>query len=449
MGGEVPFGCKDGSRKRDAPLLAIKILLVIMLIGLTAFFVASEFAIVKVRSSRLDQLIAEGNKKATVAKRLVTNLDGYLSATQLGITVTALGLGWLGEPTVQVILTPIFERLNIPESLAGALSFIIAFSLITFLHVVLGELAPKTFAIHKAEAITLAVATPLIWFYKIMFPFIWLLNGAARLVAGIFGLKPASEGDIAHSEEELRIILSESLKSGEINQSEYRYVNRIFEFDNRVAKEIMVPRTEVMTIDKAATVSEIMEVIKKQRFTRYPVTDGDKDSIIGVVNIKEFLTDCIEGNCTENQPILPYVNPVIRVIETVPIQRLLVQMQKERNHMAVLFDEYGGTAGIVTVEDILEEIVGEIRDEFDENEIPDVRKQGEKHYLLDAKVLIEEVNDLLATHLVCEDIDTIGGWLLTQKYDLQEGDTIEAEGYKFHVKSMDGNHINVIEVIPS
>ncbi|MFS0644964.1 hemolysin family protein [Siminovitchia sp. 179-K 8D1 HS] len=430
-------------------MLAIKIFLVIILICLTAFFVASEFAIVKIRSSRLDQLIAEGNKRATVAKRLVTNLDGYLSATQLGITVTALGLGWLGEPTVQVILTPIFERLNIPESLAGALSFVIAFSLITFLHVVLGELAPKTFAIHKAEQIALAVASPLIWFYKIMFPFIWLLNGAARLVAGIFGVKPASEGDIAHSEEELRIILSDSLKSGEINQSEYRYVNRIFEFDNRVAKEIMVPRTEVLTIDKAATVSEIIKVIKEQRFTRYPVTDGDKDSIIGVVNIKEFLTDCIEGNCTDNQPILPYVKPVIRVIETIPIQRLLVTMQKERNHMAVLFDEYGGTAGIVTVEDILEEIVGDIRDEFDQDEISDVRKQGEKHYLLDAKVLIEEVNDLLATHLECEDIDTIGGWLLTQKYDLEEGDTIEAEGYKFHVKSMDGNHIQVIEVTPS
>lgn len=430
-------------------MLAINLLLVIILIGLTAFFVASEFAIVKVRSSRLDQLISEGNKKAIVAKRILSNLDGYLSANQLGITVTALGLGWLGEPTVQVILTPLFERLAIPPSLAEAASFVIAFSTITFLHVVLGELAPKTFAIHKPEEITLAVAKPLVWFYRIMFPFIWLLNGAARLVARLFGLKPASEGDVAHSEEELRIILSESLKSGEINQTEYRYVNRIFEFDNRVAKEIMIPRTEVLTIDKDYTITEIMKVIKEQRFTRYPVTDGDKDNIIGVVNIKEFLIDCMEGNCTDNQPILPYVKPVIRVIETVPIQKLLVRMQKERNHMAVLFDEYGGTAGIVTVEDILEEIVGEIRDEFDEDEVPDVRKQDEKHYLLDSKVLIEEVNDLLGIHLKCEDIDTIGGWLFTQKYDLQEGDTIEAEGYRFHVKSMEGKHINVIEVKPA
>lgn len=428
-------------------MLIINIFLVILLIALTAFFVASEFAIVKVRSSRLDQLVAEGNKRATVAKRLVSNLDGYLSATQLGITVTALGLGWLGEPTVQVMLNPLFEKLNVPESITGILSFIIAFSSITFIHVVVGELAPKTFAIHKAEAITLAIAKPLIWFYKIMFPFIWLLNGAARLIAAMFGVRPASEGDIAHSEEELRIILSDSLKSGEINQSEYRYVNKIFEFDNRIAKEIMVPRTEVCTIDKTASIDEIMEIVKETHLTRYPVTeDGDKDNVIGVVNIKEFLTDCIEGNCTGKHPIVSYVNPVIRVIETIPIQKLLVKMQKERSHMAILFDEYGGTAGIVTAEDILEEIVGEIRDEFDEDELPLVRKIGEKHYLLDAKVLIEEVNDLLGIHLRCEDIDTIGGWLLTQKYDLQEGDTIEGEGYKFHVKSMDGNHINEVEV---
>ncbi|MBS4178624.1 hemolysin family protein [Lederbergia citrea] len=427
-------------------MLLINILLVILLIALTAFFVASEFAIVKVRGSRIDQLIAEGNKKATVAKRLLSNLDGYLSATQLGITVTALGLGWLGEPTVQVILTPLFERLNVSESLASILSFIIAFGTITFIHVVIGELAPKTFAIHKAEEITLAVATPLILFYKIMYPFIWLLNGAARLIVGLFGIKPASEGEIAHSEEELRIILSESLKSGEINQSEYRYVNKIFEFDNRVAKEIMVPRIEIFSIDKSACIEDIIETIKTERFTRYPVTDGDKDSIIGIVNVKEFLSDCINGNCNGHEPIMPYVKPVIRVIETIPIQSLLVKMQKERTHMAVLFDEYGGTAGIITVEDILEEIVGEIRDEFDADEVPYVRKLSDHHYLLDAKMLIEEVNDLLGIHLSDVDVDTIGGWLLTQKYDLIEGDKLTAEDFNFHVQKMEGSHISVIEV---
>ncbi|MBD8006770.1 hemolysin family protein [Bacillus norwichensis] len=424
-----------------------KLLLVFFLIGITAFFVASEFAIVKIRSSRLDQLIVEGNKKASVTKQIISNLDGYLSATQLGITVASLGLGWLGEPTVQVILMPLFEKFDVPTSLTGILSFLIAFITITFISVILGELVPKNLAIFKPEAVALAVSTPLVCFYKVLFPFVWVLNRTARIVTRLFGVKPTSESEVAHSEEELRIILSDSLKSGEINQSEYRYVNKIFEFDNRVAKEIMVPRTEVVTIDKSASIEEILGTLKEKRLTRYPITeDGDKDKILGVVNIKEFLTDCIEENCKGPQSITDYIKPEISVIETIPIQRLLVKMQKERSHMAVLFDEYGGTAGIVTAEDILEEIVGEIRDEFDDDETPLVRKLGDEHFLLDAKVLIEEVNDLLGIHLRCEDIDTIGGWLLTQKYDLQQGDMIEDEGYKFHVKTMEGNHIYEVEV---
>ncbi|MFC5465520.1 hemolysin family protein [Lederbergia graminis] len=427
-------------------MLIINILLVILLIALTAFFVASEFAIVKVRVSRIDQLIVEGHPKALKAKRLINNLDGYLSATQLGITVTALGLGWLGEPTVQVMLNPLFQKLNIPSSITDFLSFLIAFVLITFFHVVVGELAPKTMAIHKAEEITLAFAGALILFYKIMYPFIWLLNGAARQIVRVFGIKAASDSEIAHSEEELRIILSESLKSGEINQSEFRYMNNIFEFDNRIAKEIMVPRTEIYHIDKSDSIEDIIAMIKEERFTRYPVTDGDKDNIIGLVNIKEFLTDCVHGNCAETECIMPYVKPIIKVIETIPIQDLLVQMQKERTHMAVLFDEYGGTAGIITVEDILEEIVGEIRDEFDADEIPVVRKLADDHYLLDAKMLISEVNQLLNINLSDEDVDTIGGWLLTQKYDLQEGDILEEESYIFHVHTMEGSHISVVEV---
>ena len=224
--------------------------LIALLIALTAFFVASEFAIVKVRGSRIDQLIAEGNKKALSAKNVTSHLDEYLSACQLGITITALGLGWLGEPTFENLLHPLFERLSLNDSIAQILSFGFAFAIVTFLHVVIGELSPKTFAIQKAEEIALAISKPLIMFYKILFPFIWLLNSSARLLTGLFGLKPASEQELAHSEEELRIILSESYEQGEINQSEYSYVENIFEFDNRLAKEIMVPRTEIIALDK-------------------------------------------------------------------------------------------------------------------------------------------------------------------------------------------------------
>lgn len=423
----------------------MNLLLIGLLIALTAFFVASEFAIVKVRSSRIDQLIAEGNRKAISAKKVTTHLDEYLSACQLGITITALGLGWLGEPTFEVLMSPVFERLPLNESIEHVLSFGFAFAIVTFLHVVIGELSPKTFAIQKAEAIALNFSQPLIWFYKILFPFIWALNTSARLFTGLFGLKPASEHEIAHSEEELRIILSESYEQGEINQSEYSYVNNIFEFDNRIAKEIMVPRTEIVALDKSSSLEEMFVVISEEKFTRYPVVDGDKDNIIGMINIKELLTASLNVN-SEEFSIEQYINPVIRVIETIPIHDLLVKMQKERNHMAILLDEYGGTAGLVTVEDILEEIVGEIRDEFDTDEIPLVRKINQNHYIFDAKLLIEDVNDLLATHIPDDDVDTLGGWILTQKYDVQLNDTVETEGFEFKVKELDGHHILYVEV---
>ncbi|GIN86552.1 UPF0053 protein YhdP [Heyndrickxia sporothermodurans] len=424
----------------------LNLFIIILLIAITAFFVASEFAIVRVRTSRIDQLMAEGNPTALNAKKVISNLDSYLSAIQLGITVTSLILGWLGEPTVQVFLRPIFEMLRIPTSLSNILSFIVSFLLITFFNVVLGELAPKTFAIQKTEAITLFVAKPLIWFNRLMYPFIWLLNQSSRIVVKLIGIEPVDASEIAPSEEELRIILSESLKSGEINQSEYKYVNNIFEFDNRIAKEIMVPRTEMVTLERKATIDEILEIAKVEKFTRYPVTDGDKDKIIGLINIKELLTDCIFEECLQDNPIEKYIKPVSRVIETVPIKGLLSKIQKDRTHMVILLDEYGGTAGLVTVEDILEEIVGEIRDEFDSDEIPLIRQLNEKHYILDGKVLIEEVNDLLGTHIYDEEIDTIGGWLLTKKYDLKKGDSIISDEFEFIVTDIEQSHVQYVEV---
>lgn len=431
-------------------LTTINLLLIALLIALTAFFVATEFAIVKVRISRIDQLIAEGNKRAIAAKRVVTHLDEYLSACQLGITITALGLGWLGEPTVEKLLHPLFERFEIAESLTHILSFSIAFALVTFLHVVVGELAPKTVAIQKAEAVTMAFAAPIIWFYRVMFPFIWFLNGSARVLAGLFGLKPASEHEMAHSEEELRILLSESYKSGEINKNELKYVNNIFEFDERIAKEIMVPRTEMVTIASDNSLAEIMETIQTENYTRYPVEDGDKDNIRGFINVKEFLTASLTDKITpENLDLDSFINPVIHVIESIPIHDLLVKMQKERIHIAILMDEYGGTSGLVTVEDILEEIVGEIRDEFDEDEVPEIRKLNEDHYILDSKLLIEDVNTLLGTNFEHEDVDTIGGWFLTQHMEAEIGTEIEADGFIFKVHEKDGHQLHYLEVFKS
>ncbi|SLL35405.1 CBS domain-containing protein [Mycobacteroides abscessus subsp. abscessus] len=420
-------------------------ILFVILIALTAFFVATEFAIVKVRSSRIDQLVAEGKKGALAAKKVTTHLDEYLSACQLGITVTALGLGWIGESTFAEILEPLFVKLSIGNAVSHLIAFVISFLLVTFLHVVVGELAPKTVAIQRAEVIALTFATPIIWFYRILYPFIWLLNGSARLLTSIFGLKPASEHELAHSEEELRILMSESYKSGEINKNELAYVNNIFEFDERIAKEIMVPRTEMVTISVDNTFDEIMNILEEENYTRYPLVNGDKDNVIGLINIREFLTATIQNK--QEIQLEEYMKPIIRVIETVPIRELLIKMQKERTHMAILLDEYGGTSGIVTAEDILEEIVGDIRDEFDEDEISDIRRINEDHYILNGKVLISEVNDLLGTHLSEDEVDTIGGWFLTNNFEAVEGDILEEEGYIFKIKNIEEHHIHFIEVM--
>ncbi|MBU5214641.1 hemolysin family protein [Heyndrickxia oleronia] len=423
-----------------------RLVLVFIIIALSAFFVASEFAIVKVRSTRIDQLVEEGNKRALAAKKILSNLDEYLSTVQLGITILSLVLGWIGEKTVSHLLMPVFSFIHITGPSVHVISTILAFLLITFVHVVVGELAPKTVAIQKAETISLLTSRPLILIHRILYPFVWLLNTSSRLVTRLFGLKIVNENELAHTEEELRIIVSESYKSGEINQSEFKYVNKIFEFDNRIAKEIMVPRTEITSLSKEDSFDELLQTIREERFTRYPVIDGDKDHIIGMVNAKELLTDLLSDSDRNKSTLNSYIRPIIRVIDTIPIQELLLMMQKERIHMAVLIDEYGGTSGLVTVEDIIEEIVGEIRDEFDMDEVPLVRKIKENHYIIDSKVLVSEVNDLLGTNINDEDIDTIGGWVLTENYEAKQGDIIEYENFDFIIKEMEDLHVKYVEV---
>ncbi|WP_408009434.1 hemolysin family protein [Pseudalkalibacillus sp. A8] len=422
-------------------MIIIKLLSVAILIALTAFFVAAEFAIVKIRSTKIDKLVEEGNKKAVAARNVLDNLDGYLSACQLGITITALGLGWLGEPTVEKILHPLFEELAISEALASTLSFIIAFSAITFLHVVLGELAPKTIAIQKAEGITLLLSRPLILFYKIMYPFIWILNGSARIFIKMLGFRQVNEHEVAHSEEELRIILSESYKSGEINKSELHYVNKIFEFDDRTAKEIMVPRTEMVCMFTDQSMEENISIMSNEKFTRYPVADGDKDHIIGLVNIKEVFNSLL---LKEERPLSEFIRPVLKVIETTPIKKLLVQMQKERVHMMILVDEYGGTAGLVTVEDIIEEIVGEIRDEFDTEEKPQIEKLDRNHAILNGKALISDVNEFFKIDIDDSELDTIGGWLLTQNAEVSVDEEYTYEHVTFKIIEADDQQIKRI-----
>jgi CBS domain containing-hemolysin-like protein len=420
----------------------INLLLVAFLIVATAFFVAAEFAVIRVRPTRINQLAMEGNKAALAAQRVIGNLDGYLSACQLGITITALGLGWLGEPTVHHLLHPLFLQLNVSEQLANTLSFIIAFSFITFLHVVLGELAPKTLAIQKAESVSLLLARPLIGFYKIMYPFIWSLNGSARLLVRMFGLQPANEHEQAHSEEELRLILAQSLESGEINPAEYNYMNNIFKFDERVAREIMIPRTEMACLYINETLEENLKTIRQEGFTRYPVAGEDKDHIIGIIHTKRLLMKYLDNG---NPDLEALVRPVLFVNEATPLETLLREMQQKRTTLAILIDEYGGTAGLVTMEDILEEIVGEIRDEFDTNERLPIEEVGKNHFIVENKVLLTEIGELTGISAE-EEFDTIGGWVAAHISEIEEGKELECEDWQFKIQEIDGMQIKRIEV---
>ncbi len=414
-----------------------------ILIVLTAFFVASEFAVVKIRMSRIDQLIAEGNKKAITAKKVASDLDYYLSACQLGITVTALGLGAIGKPAVERIMYPVFDLFDVSESAASVASYAIAFILVTFLHVVVGEMAPKTLAIQFAEKLTLLLSPSLYWFGKIMYPFIWALNGASRVLLRLFGVKPAGHEE-HYSEEELRIIMTQSYEGGEINQLKLQYMENVFSFDERVSKDIMVPRTELVTLDKDMKYQDIIQVLDENNYTRYPVIeDGSKDRIVGVVNVKKMLPHIVAGR---ERKLEEFVRSIPYVLEVTPIKEAMVKMQQEQVHMALVIDEYGGTAGILTMEDILEEIVGEIRDEFDADEVADIVKISNDEYLVNGRVLLEDLEKQFA--MIFEDaggMDTIAGWIQYQRGTvLQSGDEIQQGEYVWIVAETDNFQIKQV-----
>lgn len=420
-------------------ILILNLFLVILLIALTALFVGSEFSIIRVRTSRIDQLISEGSKNAIKTKKISDNLDYYLSACQLGITVTALGLGWLGEPTVERMLHPLLDSFGVGDPTASILSFTIAFVAITYFHVVLGELAPKTLAIQYAEKMALFLSGPLILFGKIMNPFIWLMNGSARLLLRMFGIEPADH-EQAHSEEELKIIMTQSYQSGEINQTELSYMQNIFSFDERCAKDIMIPRTQMESISLEMTHNDLMEIVREHEYTRYPITEnGDKDNIIGFINVKEMLTNY---TFTEDLRESLAVHDIPFVMEAAPIQDVLRTMQKERVHMAIVIDEYGGTSGVITMEDILEEIVGEIRDEFDDDERDEIKALDTFNYLLNGRVLLSDLEDRFAiTFDDSEDVDTIGGWVQLKNIDIHEGESIDMPNHTVTVKEMENHQI--------
>lgn len=421
--------------------MVVNLLLVMFLVLLNGFFVAAEFAIVKVRASRINSLVNDGNPKAKYAKRLVDHLDAYLSVTQLGITLASLGLGWVGEPAVAKMIDPIILNLGLSADLGHTISFAIAFSFITAMHIILGELTPKSLAIQKAEAVTMWVAMPMIMFYKIMYPAVWILNHIANWILRRVGIEVASEGEAAHTEEEIRILMEESHKQGYIDKTELTFVDNIFDFAERSAREVMIPRTDMICMYAEDTFEENVKIALGEHLTRYPICDEDKDNIIGFLHIKDLLRAL---NAGEKPDIRALARKVTAVPESMPLSKLLKLLQMHRAQIAIVVDEYGGTAGMVTVEDILEEIVGEIQDEFDE-ERPFIEERPDNAYSVDARLLLEEINDVLEVNLDSKSFDTIGGWLYSKiEIPPKVGEKIEYNGDEFIVEEVDNVRITRI-----
>lgn len=444
--------CNGGFCLLDVPFVEImlKVMLVVLLVLLNGFFVASEFALVKVRSTRIAQLSEEGNSKAKKVQGILNNLNTYLSATQLGITLSSLGLGWMGEPLIGSLLEPLLAKINISHTVGEVISFTVAFSIITILHIVLGEMAPKTIAIGRAENTVLWIGRPLRWFFIIFRPAIWLLNSMSNILLRLLKIKVEPNQQQAHTEEEIRMLVAHSHKSGIIDQTELSLLDNIFDFSGRIGREIMVPRISMICIYTNYSFEQNLAIIKQSHFTRFPLCGRDKDDILGVVHIR----DLYERMTLDDNPSKARLNfkeiarPTVMLPETMEIQEILRTLQKHRTELAIVIDEYGGTSGIITIEDIIEEIVGEIQDEFDD-EIPDFQQSENNETSIDAQLLIEEVNEHFNLDIHDEDNHTIGGWVFSNLRKIPKiGASIDYKEYRFTVQEMNQRKISRLLVKP-
>ena len=421
----------------------LDILLVAFLIFMNGFFVAAEFCCVKMRTSRLETLIAEGSSRAGYAKQLTEHLDYSLSVTQFGITLASLGLGWVGEPAIATLILPVTQAAGLPDEVGHTAALAIAFTIITSLHIVLGELTPKSMAIANVENIMLAIAFSMVLFGRVMRPFVWILNTVANYISRRLGYDVKGENEDAHTEEEIRLLMKESFRQGLINSTEADFVDNVFSFTELNAREIMVPRTDMICLYLDDTSAERIKTILEEQQTRYPVCYEDKDHIIGFIHVKDLLPPLIRG---ERLNLRRYIRKALVVPESMDGSVLLRTMQEQGSQLAIVVDEYGGTAGMVTVEDIIEQIVGDIRDEFDE-ERESVEWRAGDVCSVDAKLLLEEVADLLAVRIEDEDVDSIGGWLYDQLGEAPRvGQMAAHAGTLFYVEEVDGVRITRVLV---
>lgn len=423
----------------------LKILAVIALVLLNAFFVAAELALVRIRDTQLDALATKGNRRAVVARYIIAHLDAYIGATQFGITLASLALGVVVEPVFTHLLQPLYRVLGMtsPDT-QSTIAIAAGFFVNSYLLIVVGELAPKAIAIRKTLATALWVATPLQWFYRLSYPFIWILNHSAQWLLRRFGIELSDETHGAHSEEELRLLLSSTKKVSAGALSRDLVLNAL-DLKRRVARDVMRPRQEITVLDTQASIAECLEIAEKTRYSRFPLCDeGDPDKTRGVVHIKDLFAMRIRAR--SGADLLSVAKRLIYVPETARLEKLLQIFLERKLHLAVVVDEFGGTLGLISLENILEELVGQIQDEFDQ-EKPLLIAAGENVWEASGALPLHELQNLVGEPLEEEGVTTASGWI-TQRLGgfPKTGDLVTAGGFEMRVEEMDGMRVAKLKI---
>lgn len=430
-------------------MFAWNFLLILLLVALNAFFTSVEFAAVASRKSRIDLLADEGNPAAGIVKSWLENplsRSRLIAACQLGITIVSLTLGAVGENTFQALLTPTFSRITLPSnfqrltSLLAALPLVLSLIIITSIHVVLGEQVPKVATLRQPERIAMLGARPMRLFGKVFKWFIDIMDWATRIVLRIFGLKPVGEHSLIYTVDELKLMINESEEGGIIEQPAREMLESVFDFGELLVRQVMVPRTEIVAFEADTKLDEIISTVTNHTFTKLPVYEDDLDQIIGILHVKDVLRAMSQPDC-QDTTAREMARDTLYIPETLPVNDLLHQFRHNRQHIAIVLDEFGGTAGLVTLEDLLEEIVGEVSDPFDEAS-PEIQNQPDGSVLIDGLTLIESVNQSLELNLQDPHYDTIAGYFLGKLGHIPNvGDMVESGGVRLQVKSMDGLRI--------
>jgi len=421
---------------------------VLLLVALNGFFVAAEFALVKIRESQIKPLIDEGNRKALMTRRVLEHLDASLSACQLGITLASLALGWVGEPVFAALLEPVMESMHIEsEGLKHSLSFLFGFSVITFLHITAGEQAPKLLAIQKPLPTSLWIAKPLWWFSKLSYPFIWGLNEASNKMLRWVGVEAVSEHELSHSEEELRMLIADTHRQQGGTLLEREIVFNAMELRQRLVREVMQPRPEIVFLSTDMTMEQCLEVMDRERYSRYPLClDANPDQAIGVVHFKDVHVS--RDRLLQAGDLKQISRKIIHLSETARLEKALQLFLRHKLHLGMVVDEYGTTVGMITLEDILEELVGEIQDEFDQ-EVPMIITHQGGSFDVMGQCPLHDLSEILGTEVQEEGINTVSGWLTQQLGSFPKvGDEVLRHGFRWQVVKISGHLIERLRLEP-